>query len=205
MPDFLAKRLIEAATELSEPLAAGNADPAGGAIAAVVAALAASLAAAAAEGSSDRWGEAGGARAQAQALRRRALLLGERDVDAYAVARAALAERGEEGEHDGGHERDEAGDWRLGQAVRRAAEPPMELAACALDIAQLAQLIATHAAEDIRADAVIAATLAAASASAAAHLVEVNLVAGSDDQLSTRARGFASAAAAAAEAASSGA
>lgn len=198
IPDFLTTRLVEGIAELTEPLAAGDAEPAGGPIAALVAAWAASLAAAAADRSRGQWDEAAGARAQAQALRRRALGLAERDVEAYAAARAALAERDVPSPDQAGG--DEARDWRIGEAVRHAAGPPLELAACALDIAQLARLIASHAAGDIRADAAIAATLAAGSAQAAAHLVEINLVVGGDDQLSSLARGHAQEAVAAAAA-----
>jgi methenyltetrahydrofolate cyclohydrolase len=202
VPQFLTTRLIDGVAELSELLAAGDAEPAGGPISAVVATWAASLAAAAADRSRDRWDEAGAARAQAQALRRRALALAERDVAAYAVAREALAGRSGGGEpNQMRDERDEARDWRLGQVVKDAAEPPFELASCALDIAQLAQLIAAHAADDIRADAAIAAMLAAAAARGAAYLVEINLVVGSDEPHVERARACAEAAAAAAAAA----
>ncbi len=61
---------------------AGDEYPAGGAVAGVVAALAASLAADAAAGSRPGWSEAAGARAQAQALRRRATALARGLLDA---------------------------------------------------------------------------------------------------------------------------
>ena len=199
MPGFPITGLIDGVTQLSELLDAGDAEPAGGPIAALVASWAASLAAAAADRCRGGWDEAGGARAQAQALRRRAVRLAERDVEAYAVARAALARRSGQGERDQElEEGEEARDWRLGQAVRDAAEPPLELASCALDIARLAQLIAAHAADDIRTDAAIATMLAAAAARAAAYLVEINLVVGVDEQQVKRARACAEAAAAAA-------
>ena len=41
-------------------------------------------------------------------------------------------------------EREGVRDWRLGQVVKEAAEPPLELASCALSVAQLAQLIAAR-------------------------------------------------------------
>jgi formiminotetrahydrofolate cyclodeaminase len=100
-------------------------------------------------------------------------------------------------------EREEVRDWRLGQAVKQAAEPPLELSACALSIAQLARVIASHAAGEVRADAAVAAQLAAAAARAGAHLVEINLVVGGDRQPAVQARELAEAAATAAAQASS--
>lgn len=172
--------------------------PAGGAVAAQVAELAASLAAAAADHSRDGWPEAGGARAQAQALGRRAAALGEQGAGRFLLARRALAERGVGTAATG--ETQAERDWRLRVAVEQAAEPPLELAACAADIAELAGLIATRAAAEVRVDAVIAAMLAAAAARAAGRLVQINLVVG-DRQPAAAARGYAAAAAAAADAA----
>lgn len=187
------KRLIEGASRLTEPLAEQHADPAGGAAAGVVAALAASLAAATADRSREQWEGAGGARAQAQLLRRRALALAEKDADAYAEARAALTERGtgDAGERD----------LRIGDAVSQAAQVPLQISATAADIAQLSGEIATHGNAEFRADAAIAAVLAAAAAEAAAHLVEINLIAGADQELVALAQRRAQAAAGAASSA----
>jgi formiminotetrahydrofolate cyclodeaminase len=162
----------------------------GGAVAATVASLAASLAAAAADRSRAEWPEAPGARAQALALHRRASRLAPLIAAAHAAAAGALADRG-------GEDRDQ----RIGAAVRAAAEPPLELAATASDIAELAGTIAAHGAVEIRADAAVAGLLAAAAARSAAHLVEINLVVGGEESFSARARGFAEAAARAAAAA----
>jgi methenyltetrahydrofolate cyclohydrolase len=181
---------------VAEELAEGDGYPAGGAVAALVAALAGSLAAAAADRSRSEWNEAGGARAQAQALRRRALELAERDAVAYATAREALATRRPDSQLEASVEDQDARDWRLGVAVKQAAGPPLELAASAADIAQLAAGIARFGAEDVRADAVVAAVLGAAAARAAAWLVQVNLVVG-DQEPSVLARRYAEAAAAA--------
>jgi formiminotetrahydrofolate cyclodeaminase len=188
------KRLIEDAASLTAPLAEGGAEPAGGPIAGVIAALAASLAAAVADRSRADWEGAAGARAQAQALRRRALALAAGDVDAYAGARAALAQRGDAADP-------RVRDVRLGDAVALAAQAPLQIAATAADIAQLACDVATHGSGELRADAVIAALVAEAAARAAAHLVEINLVAGADEQLVALARRQADAAATAAGAA----
>jgi methenyltetrahydrofolate cyclohydrolase len=192
MPEYVAGRLIAGTTTLSEQLASGDAQPPGGAIAALVAAWAASLAAAAADRSRSEWVEAGGARAQAQALRTRALNLAERGAHAHAEALETLEERAALINPSG--DREEIRDWRLGVAVEEAAEAPLELAACGLDIAHLAHTVATHAAGDVRADAVVAAQLAAAAARAGAHLVKINLVVGGEHEAAARAHALADAA-----------
>jgi formiminotetrahydrofolate cyclodeaminase len=174
-------------------LAEGASGPAAGEVAGEVAALAAALCAAAADRSRDCWPEAAGVRAQALSLCRRALAVAERNAVAYAQARAALASRG------AGAESSEARDHHLGTQVRLAAVPPLAIAEIAADVAHLAGEIADHGAPEHRADAVVAVRLAAAAASAAAHLVEVNLVAGADEKLPARARRHAAAAAACAD------
>lgn len=172
--------------------------PSGGSAAAQTAALAASLAAAAADQSRADWEEAGGARAQAEALRRRAVELAERDAAAYALARRALAERGLPGDATGAEQQQQQRNRRLGAAVEEAAGPPLELAASAADIAELAGVIARRGADDVRADAVIAAELAAVAARAAARLVQINLVVGGNHPVVALACGYAEAAARAA-------
>ena len=181
VPDLLITRLITGLADLSEPIATGGGDPAGGVGAALVVALAAAVAAAVADRSRGEWIQAGAARAQAQVLRRRALELARRDLAAHAEARRHLGGR----EHATSSQ---AKDWQLGQAVSTAAQPPLELAACARDLAQLAELLAGHADPDVRPDAVVAAMLSAGAARAAAHLVEINLVAGADDRRLAEAR-----------------
>jgi formiminotetrahydrofolate cyclodeaminase len=177
--------------------------PGGGAVAALVAALAASLAAAAADRSRTGWDEAGGARAQAQALRRRTIELAERDAAAYAAAREALARLARETGIGPDGEDQAARDWQLGTVVERAAGPPLELAASAADIAELSAVIAVRGAADVRADAVVAAILAAAATRAAAQLVQINLVVG-EQEPAVMARRYAAAATAAATAAEAG-
>jgi formiminotetrahydrofolate cyclodeaminase len=174
VPDLLTTRLISGVAELSEPLANQTANPPGGVATALVVAVAAAVTAAAAERSRSVWDQAPAVRAQAQALRRRALELAARDAIAHAEARQRMAARG--------GALSQTDDWRLGQAIEAAAQPLLELAACARDVAQLAELLAGHAEGDVRPDAVVAATLCAGAARAAAHLVEINLVAGTDDR-----------------------
>lgn len=201
MPEGATPPLDPLIAALGDDAAEGHAYPAGGAVAAVVTGLAASLAAAAADSSRAQWDEAAGARAQALALRRRALSLAKRDAAAYAAARQAFADRGLGVGADDAPAGEQTRDWKLGAAVGGAAEPLLELAAAAADVAQLAVMIALRGAGDVRADAVIAALLAAASADAAARLVQVNLVVGGGQELAARARRYADEAAGAAAAA----
>lgn len=155
-----------------------DAYPSGGVIAARAAEMAASLAASVADHSRDEWAEAGGARAQAQALARRAAELGERGAGAYTAARRALEGRGVEPGSAPGAEAQAERDRRLGDAVAEAAAVPLELSVRAADIAALAGQIARRAPDDLRADVVVATLLAAAAARAAARLVEINLAVG---------------------------
>jgi formiminotetrahydrofolate cyclodeaminase len=192
--------LVEGTEGLARRLAEGEVGPPGGAIAALVAAWAAALAGAAADRSRKHWDGAAGALAQAQALRTHALGLLERGARAHAEAMDTLAGRERPAGTDS--ERAHQRDWRLGEAVKQAAEPPLELSACALSVAQLAQLISTHAAGEVRADAAVAAQLAAAAARAGAHLVEINLIVGGDRRPAVKARELAKAAASAAAQAS---
>ena len=181
--------------EFVAQLATQDGVPASGVITGLVAGLAASLLAAAADRSRDAWPGAAGAVAQAQALCRRAHALAQDNSTAYHDARAALAEQGPPGQ--GSPQRD----WSLGRAVAAAADPPLALARTADDVAQLARALAGHGAPDVRADVVAAAQLAAGAAASAAHLVEVNLVVGADQERTGLARRHARAAAEAAQAA----
>ena len=196
MSDQRNPSLVEGTEALARRLTTSGVEPPGGAVAALVAAWAAALAAAAADRSREQWDDAGGARAQAQSLQARALRLVERGALAHAEAMDTLAGRGRRADTDSEHA--QLRDWRLGEAVKQAAEPPLELSACALSVAQLAQLISAHAAGDVRADAAVAAQLAAAAARASAHLVEINLIVGGDHRPAVHARELARAAASAA-------
>ncbi|HMC06617.1 MAG TPA: cyclodeaminase/cyclohydrolase family protein [Solirubrobacterales bacterium] len=164
--------------ELSEDAVSPGAGPS----AALVVALAAGMVEEAARGSRGGWDEAGGAVAQAAALRRRGASLARRDAEAHATARAALdavspVER-EEGE----------GDVRLGPALERAAELPLRIAEAGADTAALAALAAERGATGVRAEAAGAALLATAAADTAAHLIEINLATSADDERVARAR-----------------
>ncbi len=167
--------------------------PLGVVASAQVAELAASLVSAVADQSREGWEEAGGARAQAQALARRAAELGPRGGDAYLAARRALAGRAHVSSAASTAGDQARRNWQLGVAVEHAADAPLELAAIAADIAKLAELIAARAADDVRADAAVAAMLAAAAARAAARLVAINLAVG-EKQPAVVARRYAEAA-----------
>jgi len=119
--------------------------------------------------SKETWAAGAAAAAQAEALRARAAPLAQLDAEAYGQA---LAARGAAAELP-----DERRDWQIGQAFARAAEPLLEIARTAADVAGLAAEIAEHGDPRVRADAQAAAALAAAAARAAAVLVAVNLTA----------------------------
>ena len=159
---------------LNEPVgeflaALGNASPApgGGSAAALAVAMAARLIGSVAQISAASWDEAGGARAQAEAIERRIAPLVNLDARRYEEALHALAERSS----TPAQERD----TQLGEMLERAAEPPLQISEAAADVAELAALAAERGEPASRADALSAAALAEAAAAAAAALVEVNL------------------------------
>ncbi|MDX6591405.1 MAG: Formiminotransferase-cyclodeaminase [Gaiellales bacterium] len=159
--------------ELLTRVASADRTPAAGSAAAVTAELAAALVIKAARRSRDVWPEAGGAIAQASAL---ALRL--RDISAtleasYETAMQSLAE----GDSD-----------RIAAALPPAAQAALELARTSSDTAALALDTARHCDQTHHADMVVAAMLAAASAKASAHLVEINLLSRSDDSRVSEAR-----------------
>jgi formiminotetrahydrofolate cyclodeaminase len=179
--------------EFLDALAGEGRTPGGGSVAALVTAMAAGLLAKVARGSVDTWPEAAGIAAQAESLRARAAPLAQADAEQY---EAALLARGQSG--DG---QDARQDFALGQAYAKAAEPPLQIAQLASDVAQLALTVAQNCDAALWADAVTAALLAAAAAKAAAELVAVNLTASADDRRVLEAAKVAEEAARAAEAA----
>jgi formiminotetrahydrofolate cyclodeaminase len=179
--------------EFLDALAGEGRTPGGGSVAALVTAMAAGLLAKVARGSVDTWPEAAGIAAQAESLRARAAPLAQADAEQY---EAALLARGQSGEGQGARQ-----DFALGQAYAKAAEPPLQIAQAASDVAQLALTVAQNCEAALWADAVTAALLAAAAAKAAAELVAVNLTASADDRRVLEAAKVAEEAARAAEAA----
>ena len=171
--------------------------PAGGSAAAIVVALGAGLTAMCARNSRERWPEARGATAQAEALRSRIEPLAQADAEAYESALAAfrLPELLEP----------EVRNATLGVALERAAAIPLAIAEVGADVAQLAADLAENGNPDVRGDAVAGAVLAEAGTRVAAHLVRINLGAAPDDMRVTRATTVAEGAAQAARRALEGA
>jgi formiminotetrahydrofolate cyclodeaminase len=157
-PDVLALPI----NRLLDEIASGEPGPAAGAGSAAVVGVAAGLSAACGRASRQSWRGAGGAIAQAEALRARAAPLAQADVRAFEEASVAL--------HSG-----DAGDAAIGIKLARAAEVPLAIARLGADVAVLAHDIATCGDPAVRADAAAACALAAGATQAAAHLVEVNL------------------------------
>jgi methenyltetrahydrofolate cyclohydrolase len=106
--DLLALRV----DDLLGAFGAGDPDPGSGSAAALVVAMAAGVIAKAARRSHEDWAEAGGAAAQAEALRLRAAPLADADARAYRDAHGRLA-------------RAEGADHTLASSLDRAAEVPL--------------------------------------------------------------------------------
>ena len=177
--------------ELLEELARGTRVPGAGSAAALVTAAAAAVTAMSARCSRDSWAEAGAAVAQAESLSARAGRLAREDAEALAAFISARATTLEP--------RQEARDFRLGQALFLAADVPLAIAEIACDVTFLAAHVAQNCTEDVRPDAASAAVLAHGAVRAAAHLVEVNLATAEGDARVTRARNLVRAAGAAAD------
>jgi formiminotetrahydrofolate cyclodeaminase len=173
-----------------EQVASETPAPGGGSVAAAVTTLAAALAAMAARFSREHWDGAAGGIAQAEALRVRAAPLAQQDAEAYEMVLTALRVP-----------RDlepEVRDNLIGDALSRAAEVPLQIAATASDVAELGALVAEEGNPNLRGDAAAASVLAEAAARVAANLVEINLATTVDDERVARARSLAAAAATAA-------
>jgi len=166
--------------DLLATVAAETSAPGGGSVAAVVTAFAAALVAMAARFSREQWEEAGGAVAQAEALRTRVLPLADEDAEAYETVLEALRLPPDIGPD----RRDEA----LGAALSRAADVPLAIAEAALDVATLAAELAERGNPNLRGDAATAALLAEAAVRATANLLEINLGTREGDERLKRAR-----------------
>jgi formiminotetrahydrofolate cyclodeaminase len=156
-------------------LSASAPAPGAGSAAAVTIALAASLVTKVARASRDSWPEAGGVAAQARELQHRCPVLAREDADAWQQALEAL----DRGAVSGGDE--------LARRLDRAADLPLAIAETGADVAGLALLAAERGEGSLRGEAVAAAVLAEAGVRAAAHLVVINLKAGTDDERCARA------------------
>ena len=170
--------------ELLAALGAQQGAPAGGSAAAVTIAIAAAVVEMVSRASGPSWAQAGGAVAQAAALRSRSIQLAELDGAAYDAAVGAL--------------RVSAGQ-DLERALVQAAAVPLQIARAGADVAQLACEVAEHGDPDLGADAIVAAVLASAATRGAAGLVDVNLAITADDPRVVEARELVAQASSAAE------
>jgi formiminotetrahydrofolate cyclodeaminase len=166
-----------------------------GAVAALAVALAADLTSQVARASPE-WSERGGALAQADAVRDRAIEAAAEVGHAYQVALATLSRTLAQPTAA-----PVAGAPDLGEALERAVEPLLQVGEAASDASELAALVARSGASLVRADAVAATILATAAAEICAHLVEVNLLVTGDDERARRAREIVASASASREAA----
>jgi formiminotetrahydrofolate cyclodeaminase len=118
---------------------------------------------------SPAWGDAPGVVAQANAIGERAVELAHTDARAWEEALTALRDA------EAGASDDPRRDFALEQKLEAAAAAPLEIASLGADAAALAAVAGELGDATYRADAAAAAALAAGGASAAAHLVRVNL------------------------------
>jgi formiminotetrahydrofolate cyclodeaminase len=138
----------------------------------VVIAVAAALLEKAAKLSRSHWASAEVALEQAHALRLRAEDLVEADANAYmSFVEATRAAKGLSGA---------ARDQIIGPAHDMTVDVPLAIVRLGAETVELARQLASHGNPNLRADAMVAATLADASATAAARLIAVNL-SGADD------------------------
>lgn len=185
IPDFLERTIQDFLGDVSAQTPA----PAGGSVGAIAVALAAGLVEMAARFSREHWAEAGGAVAQAVALKERAAPLARTDAEAYAHALESfrLPKDGDP------VRRDEA----IGKALEQAAAIPLEIARLGTDVAVLAAEVAERGNPNLRGDAAAGAVLGEAGARIGANLVEINLGAAEGDERVAEARKLVAAAAAA--------
>lgn len=150
---------------LLDDLAAGRPAPAAGTAIAFVAASAAALTAMA-----GRAGDPDGATdvvARAEACRARAAGLADADADAYGTV--VTARRSATDDDDG---------VTLRAAIEVATDVPLEIAAVAREVVELAAPLVTGGPVSLRGDAHAAVSLAVAATAAASRLVRINTVAG---------------------------
>jgi methenyltetrahydrofolate cyclohydrolase len=147
---------------LLDDLAARTASPGGGSAAAYACALAAALTERAASFAAE---ELAGTGARARELRERALELERRERHAYGPVLEASRSSREDPERGA----------RLRAALSGAAEPPLELARIAAEVAELAAQASRDGNPNLRGDAITAVLLAEAVCAAAGTLVRINL------------------------------
>jgi len=160
--------------------------PAGGSATAAAVAMAAALLEKAALLSTKHWSGAAAAGERAHALRLRAEELLEEDAHAYlAFVEALRAVKGASAE---------ARAQMVGPAHSKTVDVPLAIVTCGAEVVDVAAALAAHGNPNLRADAVVAATLAAAAAEAGAGLMAVNLSEAAGDPRLEQARNLAVAA-----------
>ena len=166
--------------EFARRVAAGPRRPSAGATAGLAVALAADLLAQVAE-RTPGWDERAGVLAQADVLRERATAAAAEVAVAYhrlvGALDAAVAQP---------QSAPDSSD--LGEQLTHAADVLIKIAETACDCAALAVVVARHGDTVVRADATAAAILASGAADMAAHLVEVNLLATTQQERAAHAR-----------------
>lgn len=141
--------------------------PAGGSATAAAVAMAAALLEKAAVLSLTHWSGAAGAGERAHRLRLRAEELLEEDAHAYLdFVEALRAAKGMSGE---------ARARAVRPAHSKTVEVPLAIVRSGAEVVDIAAMLAAHGNHNLRADAIVAATLAAAAADAGAGLMAVNL------------------------------
>jgi formiminotetrahydrofolate cyclodeaminase len=154
--------------DLLDRLSADGLAPGGGSAAALTVAFGARLVAMVAR-CSPSWEEAAGVVAQANVIGARAVELAQTDGAAWEAALTALRDA------EAFEAQDPKRDFLLERKLEAAAAIPLEIASLGADTTALAALAAERGEPTYRADAAAAAALAAGGATAAAHLVRVNL------------------------------
>jgi len=179
---------LEEISQLQPPTASGSS-------AALAGAIAAALTSMVARSARERWDDAGGVIAQAEALRARLCALVASDAEAYGQARSLLLGSGQDRERRGiaaapelGTREQEQRDRELACALAAAAAEPVAIAEATANVAALAAWTAEAGGADERADAIVAVCLAEAAACGAAQLVLANLAVRPADELAKRAR-----------------
>ena len=156
-------------------LASGQPVPAGGSAAAAVIALAAALLEKASRLSTGQWASANAALDAAHALRLRAEELVDADANAYmSFVEASRAAKGLRGA---------ARERSVKPAREATVDVPLAIVRLGVETVELAGKVAAHGNPNLRADATVAATIAAAGATAASRLIASNLAGGRDPRL----------------------
>jgi methenyltetrahydrofolate cyclohydrolase len=120
-------------------------------------------------------------RERAAAIRSTATRLADEDAAAYGRVIEALRAPRDDADRDA----------RVREALSRAADPPLAIAECAAETAELAAALAHDGNPNLRGDALTGALLAEAAALGAARLVEINLASAPGDARVARARDLA--------------